>query len=288
MRLLALVLMLTGCAKSHKGEETASSGLDETHTTGSPSTMDPLPTASVSSGGDGPSSATAAVSSSSGGEQIQECDMWLQDCPDGMKCMPFTSEASLYLGATHCIPVPARPAQYEEPCTRTGTKDTPSDNCARGLVCWAGDGDQGHCVSLCGGSHSQPICPANHGCATLNQAGTLNICHRRCDPLAPSCLPGSTCYLFNETSEELFCVDALDPMQLDYGGPCVADPQCGPGLLCVAHVHVPGCQSSTCCTAFCELSGGADVCPDAPQQTCRALGEWWPPQFGHVGFCSAE
>ncbi|MCY0986848.1 hypothetical protein OV203_06930 [Nannocystis sp. ILAH1] len=126
---------------------------------------------------------------------------------------------------------------------------------------------------------------------TLNQAGTVNVCLAGCSPLDPVCPAGASCLMAGSVDDQFFCVDAADPVRLEYGAACLVENQCGAGLLCMPNAHVPGCAGDRCCTNFCDLAE-MEACPAAPGQVCAPWPgpylDWEPPPgLENVGFCSA-
>lgn len=214
----------------------------------------------------------------------QECSVWTEDCPPGFKCGRYTAN-SLVFERTRCVPLAPDPGQAYEPCTISGDDDHFLDDCDVGLMCWNSVGAEGSCVPTCGGNPGEPICPGEDVCLTLTQGGTVNLCHRPCDPLAVDCPAGTSCVPLGEGYDGFLCLNAGGPVT-EVGGECMGNPKCGGGLICVDGAAVPGCASEMCCTAYCDLNAAGD-CPD-PQQTCVAF-EWmaWPPGWDHVGYCSA-
>ncbi|MFY0534733.1 hypothetical protein [Nannocystis pusilla] len=145
----AVGLAMLGAACGPGKEDSASGSTSEatststsTNTTGTvtgtPTTSDGSDSESGTStgtntGGTSSSSTTECVSCSDssegggfiyaapdmGGSGIKECDPWVQDCPIGQKCRPFSSAG---VGSLHCVPVAesrSRPA-IRARCRGTG------------------------------------------------------------------------------------------------------------------------------------------------------------------------
>lgn len=300
MKTLGILILLTvACVPSHPGTSgtdtsggQASSGSHaSSHGASGPTTSTTTTIGTQSTNFEGSSSAEPTLGSPADMPGLH-CDVWSQDCPPGMKCTPFT--VGNFLDATHCVSVDADPRQVDEPCQTSGSADKPADNCDEGLVCWYTDqSGAGMCISLCSGNPSNPSCPkANETCVTLNQSGTVNVCLAGCSPLDPACPEGASCFMEGGIEDQFLCVDAADPVQLEYGSACLVNPQCGDGLLCVPKEHVPECGDSKCCTKFCDLAQ-MEVCPGAPEQVCvkwpGPYPGWEPPaNLQNVGFCSAS
>jgi len=131
-----------------------------------------------------------------GGGGPLECNSWAQDCPEGEKCMPWANDGGNSWNALKCTPLAEDPGAPGDPCTVEGSGVSGIDDCELGAMCWAVDPDTniGHCVAMCTGSPDAPICedPAT-ACAIAND-GVLHLCLPTCDPLAPMCPEGESCF----------------------------------------------------------------------------------------------
>jgi hypothetical protein len=120
------------------------------------------------------------------------CDTFLQDCPDGEKCVPGPD-----LGGS-CGPPSCKPVigdkQSGEPCTVVGT----ADDCDEGSWCYPAmleiEGPS-ICIEFCSGSLDDPQCSdPDQVCAIDRQVYDFELgCLPRCDLLAPECGAGTEC-----------------------------------------------------------------------------------------------
>jgi hypothetical protein len=275
-RLLYLPLLLIACNR------VASS--DEAET-------DPTTTISETSGEPGEPETTDTEADSDSGTIIVEsdamvdpCDPWLQDCPEGDKCVPYASADGLPLDSSKCVPI-AGDQGPGEPCVSGGPVEA-TDDCRADSICWNTvdiDGQLlGECAPLCTGSPLDPSCPEDRYCY-LPANGAINVCLGFCDPLAQDCSGGLGCYW---SGAEFTCFPAPDE-GVEPGEPCAFINDCAPGLLCLASQFLPACADSACCAEFCSLDGGADECAAVPETTCVALFEegFAPSGYEEVGTC---
>src|SRR5689334_19955710 len=58
-----------------------------------------------------------------------ECDVWIDDCPVGTKCMPWANDGGNSWNATRCTPLAEDPNGIGEPCTVEGSPVTGIDDC---------------------------------------------------------------------------------------------------------------------------------------------------------------
>ncbi len=256
-----LLCLYVGCKQSKPpesdGNTTSSedSGAAEGQSaTGAPASTNAstsiIPTTSDSSSGPHDSSTSSGMLPED--LPANDCEIWMDDCRPGSKCVPYTQTA--YLSNTHCVPLPANPKHHGESCKESGELNAPMDDCDRGLVCWFLDEvNSGLCIHRCALTDGSLMCPEiDELCLTLNQSGTQNVCIHKCDPIDPVCSTGATCYV-EPLVNEFLCLDASDPVQIVDGAPCTSERSCSAGLLCVEAQHVPGCMENLCCTKFCDL-----------------------------------
>lgn len=201
-----------------------------------------------------------------------ECDVWLQDCPRGEKCVPWASDGGNTWNATRCSPVATDPVGVGEPCTLEGSPYSGIDDCAAGSLCWNTPADSlmGECVAQCGGSEVAPECGDGLGCLVSN-GGVLSVCTATCDPLAPNCSDGMVCA---PSGLALLCVPLADAPGGQHGDACVSINECAPGLFCAYSDNVAGCDADGCCTEFCDLT-----LPSQGQCSAFADGESCTPFF---------
>lgn len=210
------------------------------------------------------------------------CDPWVQDCPEGHKC---TNTNGLF-DTTECTLVVRDPKKVGEPCTMD-VEPPASDDCEFGALCWDIDPETGvgTCHALCIGTPDSPHCAdPSKFCWPWCQSCIIQICIDRCDPLGDDCNEGDLC--LDTGSGEFACVLDASGDEGQYGDPCEYLNACDPGLACIPSDLLPGCDSTGCCTPFCDLT--APACPDA------ALGvqcvAWYepthvPPGLENLGAC---
>ncbi|PCC68666.1 hypothetical protein SAMN02745121_05342 [Nannocystis exedens] len=208
-----------------------------------------------------------------GGGGIKECDPWVQDCPIGQKCVPFSGDGDTSPESLHCAPVAESPEQAGDPCVVQGSGTDQTDNCDVGLFCWLDS-----CVPLCTGTPDAPACadPAN-GCTIAND-GVLTLCLPKCDPLTQNCEADEVCLNTGETQEFVCVPDASGDGGQEFD-PCTFQNSCDPGLICLDPALATECeaQASGCCLKFCDLT----------MPTCTGAGAECMPWF-EGGMAPAE
>lgn len=85
--------------------------------------------------------------------------MWLQDCPEDHKCVPYASSGGTW-DAFKCVPILGE-RKPGATCTSTGKVEATDDR-GPGLVCWemseSGGELAGKCAPLCTGDANAPQC----------------------------------------------------------------------------------------------------------------------------------
>ena len=246
-------------------------------------------------GDTGDTGSSDSSSSSSTGEQSicestspydgpGECDPYAQDCPDGLRCVPWANDGGTTWNSTRCSVLEDEPDQLGDPCTVTDSGVSGVDSCDAGLMCFDVDieTDIGECISLCECGPEAPVCAqAGAFCAVSNQ-GSLPICLSPCDPLLPdSCNDGSGCYPIDDS---FVCAPDASGVSGAQGDACGNINTCDPGLLCANDV-VPDCGGPSCCTAVCPLDG-VDECGLAAECIPWFAEGMAPPQYENVGICA--
>jgi hypothetical protein len=167
------------------------------------------------------------------------------------------------------------------------------DDCALGLICWDVDPQtlQGACVSMCEGSEGSPTCTDPAAVCNLLNDGVLNLCLATCDPLVQNC-PGASeaCY---PVATGFTCAPDASGTEGGYGEPCELGVlnTCDPGRFCAPAENMPSCDTTGCCSTFCDLTQNDpnSQCPEQAQgQMClpASLAISVPPGMEHVGFCA--
>lgn len=215
-----------------------------------------------------------------------ECDVWVQDCPQGDKCTAYSVDGTTW-DATKCVDIVDDPQPAGEACMTVFAPKTGLDDCDFGSMCFfAEDGIlSGECVPLCTGTPDAPICPEGRSCAIAND-GVLNLCLEGCDPLVQDCGPGQVCDFLPNAAPGFFTCQGFVPGDTGALEPCdFNEAQCAPGLVCGPGEQISGQCAGDCCTPLCDL--GAPSCPD-PAQVCAPWFEQGavpPAGQEHVGVC---
>jgi len=216
-----------------------------------------------------------------------ECDPLAQLCPEGEKCMPWSSDGGSSWNSTKCTPV--GPDAPGEPCTVEGSAVSGFDSCEKGAMCWEVDPEtlEGVCISQCQGPIRMPSCPQGTHCRIHGDA-VLNLCLPNCDPLLQDCPDGDLCmpdtggyssagYFscgFNASGESGF-----------YGDACEFANDCAPGLFCLNAKYIEGCKAGACCTPWCDTSKPL-MCPGDTQECIPWYeGEDALEEYENLGIC---
>lgn len=198
------------------------------------------------------------------------CDVWLQDCPEHEKCVPYASSGGTW-DAYKCVPI-LGDGQLEDPCIYGGKVDA-TDDCGAGLMCWTAidaDGQLvGQCAALCEGDSEGPIC-AQQGTSCLDPwviSDAPAVCGQNCDVLAQDCPDGVACVLstFSDSGSGGACASSQG---VAVGQPCEFFDDCEAGSMCVWNGVQPSCAGAKCCAAFCDPT--APVCT-TPGTECMPI-----------------
>ena len=210
------------------------------------------------------------------------CDVVLQDCPAGEKCMPWANDGGGVWNATRCSPIDPEPVASGEACTVEGSATSGLDDCDMDSMCWGVNPDTltGTCADFCDPDQPQAYCSEAETCVVANE-GVISICLSRCDPLQPdACSEGEACTI---VGGDPVCVPSFTG-----GGHTCADSRCDPGELCAPADVVAQCEDTYCCTSWCDLEAAE------PDLACPVRGEICQPYypdgdaptgFEHVGYC---
>jgi len=224
-----------------------------------------------------------------GGTVNIECDVWVQDCPVGEKCLPWANDGGPRWNATRCSPLDPTPNLVGESCNVEGSGVSGIDDCELGAMCWNVDPatNQGTCVAQCSGSEANPLCEDPATACMIAYDGVVQVCLPACDPLAQDCGdPGLSCVPVDDI---FVCVPDHSGKSGQTGTGCTAFDGCDPGLYCAAPELVPNCVDVGCCTEFCDLGA------DDPDSQCTAAAEGVqclpfyddnpPPSLQFIGVC---
>ncbi len=222
-----------------------------------------------------------------GGDEY-ECNIYLQDCPSGEKCMPWANDGGGAWNATRCSPVASDPGEPGDPCTVEGNGVSGIDDCDVGVMCFDVDSktNEGVCHGMCSGSEAMPVCEdPETACVTSNE-GVLALCLTTCDPVLQDCAEGEGCYAVPD-DDAFLCAPVARPGQP--GEECEFINVCDSGLACIEG-ELLGCMSLGCCTSFCDLGDPmADAGCDAvvPGHACVPWHEEGTAPAGeeHIGLC---
>lgn len=279
-------LVLAGCAKEDTGATTTTSatatmstsgdgdgdGDSETGTTDSTTTTTTATTTSSTS-------LTSGFVPDEDFKGLSECDPFLQDCPDGEKCVPYNSSGDTW-DANKCVMVNGT-GVAGDPCTSTGSVEA-TDDCDANTLCWdvmEVDGALvGVCTEFCGGTPDDPICPPSTSCLIVND-GSITLCIPTCDPLIQDCGAGLACFWAANSFNCIFTTQ-----DIPVGEPCGYINDCQAGLICLDATVLPSCNGAACCGEFCEIPDG--TC-STPGTECIEFFEMGmaPPGYETVGVC---
>ncbi|MCY0985540.1 hypothetical protein OV203_00255 [Nannocystis sp. ILAH1] len=287
----------TGEPATTTGPVPDTSGGTTTASTTTPATTLPAPTTTEPTGGspttDAPEPTTDALTTTpfipgpDGGPQI-ECDPWVEDCPEGQKCMPWADDGGSSWNALKCVDIVPDPDGLGEPCSVIGSGVSGEDTCDKHMQCFNVDPDtlQGTCLAMCTGSPDKPGCEQPDATCSLSGDGVLILCLPNCDPLAPDCNPGDTC-IPHPHGEGFTCVIDAGGDEGQLFGPCEYVNFCDPGLLCIEAKFAAECDQDAigCCLPYCDLTAPPS-CPGAGQE-CTPYFEQGQAPAGHedLGLC---
>lgn len=208
---------------------------------------------------------------------FNNCDPWLQDCPEGEKCVAYASTGGDW-DANRCVPVTGAGAPGD-PCVYSGPIEA-TDDCDESSYCWnVDDMHIGTCLAFCTGLPEMPECPIGSDCM-ISGEGSINLCVDTCDPIGQDCNDGFACYWAGAFFE---CI--MTTMDIPPGEACGFLNDCAGGLACVAAGLLPSCLGDSCCAAFCDVNDIA-ACPD-PNLECVPFFDQGqaPVGYEHIGVC---
>lgn len=210
------------------------------------------------------------------------CDPWVQDCPDGEKCMPYSGDGFSLWNSLKCVPVMPGAVGAGEVCKVEGSGVSGIDNCAKGHMCWGVDPQTGigHCVPQCTGTPEDPSCPTCSSCVKFQEV--LALCLPDCSTLEQDCGDGNLCIPAPLDPGHFVCVlDASGDMGAMFD-PCDYANACDAGLWCAPPEQASECdpQAAGCCLPFCDVM--APSCPGVGQ----VCAPWF--EMGQMPACSKD
>ncbi|MCH9686619.1 MAG: hypothetical protein K0V04_34625 [Deltaproteobacteria bacterium] len=218
-----------------------------------------------------------------------ECDLWLQDCPAGEKCVGWddgTGQSPLW-NAARCLPIDPTSGQLGDPCMSEDYPLSGIDSCDVGLFCFLFEGQDnevGRCIELCGNCPADPTCP-DSTCTSFTPYQSL--CFPGCDPLLQDCDQGGC----RPAGDEFQCQGDFSGAGGAPGVPCISSSYCDPGGVCGFPETVsPDCDPTApgCCTDLCDLTDPAgDAQCTLVGQTCQPFYTEGtaPKEYENVGIC---
>lgn len=214
-----------------------------------------------------------------------QCDLALQDCPDGFKCILWDAEGDvLEPDGIVCAPIDERPVELYQSCTNDVAACT--DDCPGDAACLSIYGEGAACLNQC---DENDACPGDQVCKSCGSCWTA-WCVPTCDPLAPDCpATAGSCALGYDFGQTAFSCEGPPPGPGGAGEPCGGDPwSCGESLQCASQeVLGPDCLDLACCTELCSLLDPGAACSN-PAHVCIPLfipGQALPSQE-HIGQCA--
>jgi hypothetical protein len=207
------------------------------------------------------------------------CDSFAQDCPEGEKCVPYSTTAG-YWDANKCVPVMGD-QHAGEPCVYGGIVEA-TDDCDATSFCWDVDVDGGECAAFCTGNADAPKCPPGAGCLVAGDDNAITLCIYSCDPILQDCDAGLACFWAVQDFQCIFTTEDIPT-----GSPCDAINDCAAGNICTLAASLPTCDGESCCTRFCDLEQGDLGCAAQPGTACVPFFELGMafPGYENVGQC---
>ena len=255
-------------------------------TTGTPTTGATTTGADASTSG---TSCSFICDSSGTGSVGNECDQWVQDCPEGQKCMPWSSDGDFAWDALKCTPVMENAGQPGDACTVEGNGVSGVDSCEKGSMCWNVDPNsgQGVCAAMCVGDVNNPQCNDALTTCLISNDGVLTLCLPICDPLVQDCPGNDLCIPNPQDTTAFLCILDASGEEGQAFDPCEYINSCDKGFLCADPGIGMECDPMAigCCLPFCDTSA-MPACPGVGQE-CLPWYEMGqaPPGFENVGVC---
>lgn len=263
-------------------------GVPDPTTSGTTTTADPTTGGVTATDSDGTTETSGGfLVPPDGGGGTKECDQWVQDCPEGQKCMPYSGDGDNSWESLKCTQVAENASVVGDPCMVEGSGVSGIDNCEKGAMCWDVTEGVGVCVSLCVGSPDAPDCAVQMTSCLVSNDGVLTLCLPFCDPLLQDCQGDDLCIPNPQDNNAFLCVlDASGEEGQEYDA-CEYINACDKGFMCANPQLGIECDPMAigCCMAFCDVNE-AGICTGMNQE-CLA---WYeegmaPPGYEDVGIC---
>ncbi len=262
-RPLSVLLLVTACNLPTYDSSTSATAATTSTTSGSTSTTtEPTSTTATDAGDTSCNFLDCAPD-----HPPPECDIWNDDCPEGLKCTPYSNDDSTW-DSLKCVPIDHDPAQPGEPCTVQGSATSGLDSCDRHAFCWNVDDIDlmGECVPICLGPSEAPSCADPLDGCTASGNTVLPLCLPQCDPIAQDCDQDESCIPAPLNRGAFLCILALAAYGETFQ-PCDTSYHCNAGLACFPPSAAVECDpmASGCCLPFCDLDE-PNTCPGQGQQ----------------------
>jgi hypothetical protein len=298
---LMIALWCGGCSDDKLGdsdtpqgstgaETTSTSGTTSGGTTGTSTTGPTTSTTIFETSGMMGSTGSFIMPKDGGSTGTKECDQWVQDCPRGEKCMPYSGDGDNAWESLKCVQVQENADAVGEPCTVEGSGVSGIDSCEKGAMCWNVDTETGTgvCVAMCIGTPDQPKCAdAETSCFNSND-GVLTLCLPKCDPLLQDCEGDDLCIYNPQATSEFLCVLDASGEEGQEFDVCEYINACDKGFFCANPALATECDpmAGGCCLPWCDLSVMPAPC-NGVNQECLPWFEMGqaPPGLENLGVC---
>lgn len=281
IRPASLVLGVLACGPPQAGVNTTAGTTSETSTTEVEPGTESEDTTEVETSDADTTDDTTFVPAFDLPPEPVDCDIFLQDCAEGQKCVPYGTTGGGW-DKQKCVPV-LGDQTAGEPCSYGGI-EAATDNCDATSFCWdvidIGGEPSGVCHPLCSGTPDDPECPPGSACVITSSFQGVCVIHP-CDPLLQDCYQAYAC-LWEGVS-----FGCHYTAEVPAGEPCGYITDCAGGLVCTDAPALPECAAMACCSPFCQLGLGDAQCDALPGTSCVAFFEqdMAPVGFEHIGVC---
>lgn len=252
---LVVLMLATACPQPTSSATSSGGDTRATETTGTTATDDPTPSGGASTHVD-----TSESGQDTGGGQGSMCDLFAQNCDEGLKCMYACDGPSC---VPRCRPTVPDANSQGDSCVAAPPEAELPDDCDTQTLCWTGESSpgEGTCEPLCTGSAALPRCDDPDRVCALQ-----SVCLRRCDPLLQDCPVAQGC--FDVDVGTFVCWNIAPEPELD-GEVCGGNTLCQPGSTCAFADTLPECPGRRCCTPLCDVEeGDADCAGTGAAVTC--------------------